>query len=602
MTQTENKSTNGAGPDQGTPGWSSAVKQFEEHMRAHLGSATGGLALDDYLVALADWSSKLSGRGDKVVELGASAAAKLADTLQFAGRALHTAPLDPSAGGKPAEDTAWQRWPFNVYARTWSNVAAWYEEALAAAPGMAPENAQRLGFARAQLLEAFSPRNYLATNPEVLEQTRAEGGQNLLRGYRHMLEDTARALIGTKTGQKIGQKTDPEAERDSPFEVGRDVALTPGSVVLRNQVLELIQYAPSTASVYAEPILIVPAWIMKYYILDLSAATSLVRYLVDRGHTVFVVSWKNPTSADRAIGLADYVDLGFRQALDAVTRILPGRRVHSVGYCIGGTLLAIAAADLAAAHDERLASATILAGQTDFAEPGDLSLFISPSQLKTLDALMAKRGVLESEAMSGAFKLLRSKEQLWTPAVDRYLRGRRDKPSELMAWNADGTRMPRRMLSEYLEWLYLRNDLANGRLEMNHRRIDLSKVDIPMFVVGTETDHVAPWKSVYKARGLVRSSDYTFLLTSGGHNAGIVSGPENPKRRHRVLTWTDATSTLDPDEWVAKAELRQGSWWPSWATWLAEHSSPTRVPPPPMGDPAAGLAPLGPAPGSYVFG
>jgi polyhydroxyalkanoate synthase len=559
-------------------------------MRAHLGTATGGLALDDYLVAFADWSSRLGGRADKVAELGASAAAKLADTLQFAGRALQPAPLDPAAGGQPGEGAAWQHWPFNVYARTWNNVAAWYEEALGAAPGVSPENAQRLGFARTQLLEAFSPRNYLATNPEVLEQTRAEGGQNLLRGYRHMLEDAARALAGTKT------------ERDSPFEVGRDVALTPGSVVLRNRVLELIQYAPSTASVYAEPILIVPAWIMKYYILDLSAATSLVRYLVDRGHTVFVISWKNPTSEDRGVGFADYVDLGFRQALDAVTRILPDRRVHSVGYCIGGTLLAIAAADLAAAHDGRLASATILAGQTDFAQPGDLSLFISPSQLKTLDALMAKRGVLESAAMSGAFKLLRSKEQLWTPAVDRYLRGRPDQPSELMAWNADGTRMPRRMLSEYLEWLYLRNDLANGRLEMNHRRIDLSKLELPMFVVGTETDHVAPWRSVYKARGLVRSPDYTFLLTSGGHNAGIVSGPENPKRRHRVLTWTDATSTLAPDAWLAKAELRQGSWWPSWATWLADHSSPTRVPPPPMGDPAAGLGPLGPAPGTYVLG
>ncbi|HEX8782340.1 MAG TPA: alpha/beta fold hydrolase, partial [Steroidobacteraceae bacterium] len=343
------------------------------------------------------------------------------------------------------------------------------------------------------------------------------------------------------------------------------------------------------------------AWIMKYYILDLSPRNSLVRYLVEKGHTVFMISWKNPDAADRELSLGDYVKLGFLDALAEVRRLIPQRRVHAVGYCIGGTLLAIAAAMLAAGGDTSLASLTLLAAQVDFSEPGELSVFITPSQIAMLEAMMSKSGVLESERMGAAFAMLRSRDLMWTPAVNQYMRGERPRLNDLMAWNADGTRMPWRMHSEYLERLYLKNELAQGTFTVNGTRIDLANIRVPMFVVGTETDHVAPWRSAYKVRGVTSSADYTFLLTSGGHNAGIVSGPVHPKRRHRILTWKNASATLTADEWLKSAALHEGSWWPAWEKWLAEHSGarqePARVPATARGSDGAALED---APGSYV--
>jgi polyhydroxyalkanoate synthase len=326
-----------------------------------------------------------------------------------------------------------------------------------------------------------------------------------------------------------------------------------------------------------------------------------VRYLVEKGHTVFMISWKNPGAADRALGLDDYLQLGFFDALTEVRRIVPQHPVHAVGYCIGGTLLAIAAAALAAHGDHSLASVTLLAAQADFSEPGELSVFITPSQIAMLEAMMHKSGVLESERMGAAFALLRSRDLLWTPAVDQYVRGERPKLNDLMAWNADGTRMPWRMHSEYLERLYLKNELAQGTFTVNGERVDLGQVHVPLFVVGTETDHVAPWRSVYKLRGLTRSADYTFLLTSGGHNAGIVSGPVHPRRRHRMLTWHDTTSTLSAHDWLHSAPLFEGSWWPAWQQWLARHSGAQQVSARLPGlDTAKALTPLGDAPGTYV--
>jgi polyhydroxyalkanoate synthase len=408
---------------------------------------------------------------------------------------------------------------------------------------------------------------------------------------KHWLEDAQRVAGG---GRAAGTEQ---------FEVGRGVAVTPGKVVFRNRLIELLQYAPQTPDVYAEPILITPAWIMKYYILDLSPRNSLVRYLVENGHTVFMISWKNPDAADRELGIDDYLQLGFLDALAEVRRIVPRQKVHAVGYCIGGTLLAMAAASLARAGEHPLASLTLLAAQADFSEPGELSVFITPSQIAILEALMHQSGVLESERMGGAFALLRSRDLLWGPAVDQYVRGERPKLNDLMAWNADGTRMPWRMHSEYLERLYLKNELARGEFTVRGERIDLSSLREPLFVVGTETDHVAPWRSVFKLRALTRSPDYTFLLTSGGHNAGIVSGPVHPRRRHRVLTWSSVPETLTPEEWLKRAPLHEGSWWPSWQSWLTAHSSPKRQPArTPGGAAAAGAAAaaLEDAPGRYV--
>jgi polyhydroxyalkanoate synthase subunit PhaC len=563
--------------------------QIERHLRAQLAALTGGLAPDDYLDAWWEWYLKLATQPPRQAQLARSAYQKTLDSWQFTARAAGGAPLAPGHEELGFSDAAWNVWPFNAYARAYANWASWWQQALEPPAATADPKLSRMSFAGRLLLEAGSPANFLQTNPELLKKTAAESGQNLIRGLKYWLEDAQRAVGG---GRPAGTEQ---------FEVGKEVAVTPGKVVFRNRLIELLQYAPQTPQVYAEPVLITPAWIMKYYILDLSPRNSLVRYLVEKGHTVFMISWKNPNAADRELGLDDYLQLGFLDALAEVRRLIPQRKVHAVGYCIGGTLLAIAAAALAQAGDKSFASLTMLAAQTDFSEPGELSVFITPSQIAMLEAMMAKSGVLESERMGTAFSLLRSRDLLWTPAVNQYMRGERPKLNDLMAWNADGTRMPWRMHSEYLERLYLKNELARGEFTVKGERIDLSALRAPMFVVGTETDHVAPWRSVYKARDLTRSSDYTFLLTSGGHNAGVVSGPVHPRRRHRMLTWSNATATLSPDAWMKSAPLLEGSWWPAWQRWLVEHSTPKRQPARPL--PAAAGATrsaLEDAPGRYV--
>jgi polyhydroxyalkanoate synthase subunit PhaC len=562
--------------------------KLQRALRAQMATVTGGLAPDDYVDAWWDWLLNVAKESPTQLEIFRDAMAKTADSVAFAMRAT-VAPLSPVAGDDYFAGDAWAHWPFNVCAHSYRNYANWLQSTLSSVPGVAPEHARTLDFVARNALETLSPANYLVSNPELLDTTRIEAGENLVRGLGFWLEDIQRAL-----GAKTPSGTDK-------FIIGRDIAATPGKVVLRNDLVELIQYSPATETVFAEPILIIPAWIMKYYILDLSASNSLVKYLVSLGHTVFMVSWKNPTASDRELGMDDYLRLGVRATVDAVSRIVPDRKIHSMGYCIGGTLLSIAAADLAAADDERLASMTLLAAQQDFSEPGELSVFISPSQLEMLEAVMSRTGVLKSEQMAAAFALLRSRDLLWTPAVNTYLRGKRQQPNDLMAWNADGTRMPHRMHADYLRQLYLDNALARGEFLVEGRRVDLAAIRLPMFVVGTETDHVAPWPSAYKARGLTRSADYTFLLTSGGHNAGIVSGPVHPRRRHRVRTWLNASETLAPQAWFETTEPIEGSWWPTWQQWLVQHSSQSRVAPPSMGSPAAGHPPLADAPGDYVL-
>jgi polyhydroxyalkanoate synthase subunit PhaC len=556
-------------------------------LREQMATVTGGLAPDVYVNAWWDWYLNVAKEPPKQLEIVQDAIAKAIDNWTFALQASSGEKVAPADGDARFRGDAWTGWPFNIMAHSYKNYVDWWQRAWSDVPGVAPENARQLEFVARNALETLSPANYLATNPELLEATRAEAGQNLVRGFGHWLEDVERTLEGK--GLAGTEK----------FVVGRDLAATPGKVILRNPLVELIQYSPATPNVYAEPVLIIPAWIMKYYILDLSPANSLVRYLTEQGHTVFMVSWKNPTASDRGLGMEDYLKLGLRETLDAVMTVVPKRKIHAVGYCIGGTLLSIAAAALGAEGDQRLASLTLLAAQQDFSEPGELSLFISPSQLDMLETAMDRAGVLKSEQMGGAFALLRSRDLLWTPAVNSYLRGRRDSPNDLMAWNADGTRMPCRMHAEYLRRLYLNNALARGEYESAGRRVDLKAIRLPMFVVGTETDHVAPWKSVYKARGLTRSPDYTFLLTSGGHNAGIVSGPVHPRRRHRVRTWSNDHETLAPDAWLESTEPKAGSWWPVWQRWLQQHSGNARVAPPELG--SESHPPSADAPGKYVL-
>ena len=565
-----------------------ATQQLVRGVRAQLATPVPGV--NDYLRAWADWSLGLALAPERQQALLQSALAYGADSARFAWQAAAGQPSPPANGNSTFSGAGWDQWPFNVYAHAHDNLKAWSREALGAAGGVSAENAQRLEFLQRQWLNFTSPAHYLPTNPDLLEQTRRENGANLLRGAQHWLEDAVRML------------TRGAAPGTEQFGVGKKVAVTPGKVVMRNEIAELIQYSPQTDSVYAEPILITPAWIMKYYILDLSPHNSLVNYLVGQGHTVFMLSWKNPTATDRNLAMDDYVRLGVLAALDAVQAIVPNRRVHAVGYCIGGTLLSIAAAALARDGDTRIGSITLFAAQTDFSEPGELSMFISPEQLAALEAQMQRDGVLSSESMGAAFALLRSSELIWAPAVNQYLRGQRAQLNDLMAWNADGTRMPCRMHSQYLERLYLHNELAAGTFTVDGKSIDLKQITVPMFVVGTETDHVAPWHSAFKTRAVTRSNDYTFLLTSGGHNAGIISGPVNAKRRHRLLQWNDPVARASPEQFMEQAELRAGSWWPTWQQWLVAHSAPGLTAPPPRGNAAAGYVPLADAPGGYVLG
>jgi polyhydroxyalkanoate synthase len=389
-------------------------------------------------------------------------------------------------------------------------------------------------------------------------------------------------------------RTAPQAGAAGGFKVGENLAATPGKVVFRNALMELIQYSPVTAEVGAEPVLIVPAWIMKYYILDLSPGNSMVRWLVGQGHTVFIMSWRNPGADLRDTSLDDYRTQGVAAAIDEVRRVCGKVKIHATGYCLGGTLLAITAAAMARDGDDRLASLSLFAAQTDFTEPGDLKLFITEDQLSFLGDIMQTQGYLDSAQMGSAFQMLQANDLIWAHAIRNYLLGEQDVPFDLMAWNADGTRLPARMHIEYLRHLYLNNDLAEGRLQAGGKPLALNDLHLPIFLVGTEQDQIAPWHSVFKLH-LGNDAELTFVLTSGGHNAGIVSEPGHQRRHFRIRTREADAPTPGAAEWEAETPPQEGSWWVEWSAWLAKHAAGEPIEPPPM------AASLGAAPGSYVL-
>lgn len=494
--------------------------------------------------------------------------------------------LHPLAQDKRFEDPAWHTPPYRWLALWFLLRQAWWQRAMTGVPGVTRHHEQMLAFAARQWLDMVSPSNFIATNPVVQRETARELGMNLLRGAAHAAEDTWRAELDL-----------PPAGAES-FQVGRDLAVTPGCVVFRNRLIELIQYTPTKRRVRAEPVLIVPAWIMKYYVLDLSPGNSLVRHLVDQGFTVFVISWKNPGSEDRDLGMDDYDRLGVRAALKAIAAIVPGERVHAAGYCLGGTLLALTAAALGRTGGKRLKTMTLLAAQTDFTDPGELGLFVDESQIAFLENLMWSHGYLDKRQMKGTFQLLRSNDLLWSYRLTHYLLGQRQPVSDLMAWNADGTRMPYRMHVQYLSDLFLRNALAHGEWQVDGMPVNLADIRVPIFNVGAVQDHVAPWRSVFRLHSLT-DANQTFVLTAGGHNVGIVNPPGQSRSSYRLRAWHAGDRLLTPDEWMTATPQVQGSWWTPWVKWLAGHSS-RQVAPPPMGAPHAGLPPLEAAPGRYV--
>ncbi|WP_245882618.1 PHA/PHB synthase family protein [Yoonia sediminilitoris] len=565
---------------------------LDKGLKAALAKSTAGLSPIALASAYSDWALHLGTAPGKQLQLLEKAGKKIWKWANYAARcASHPDGADPCITPLPQDrrfrGESWQKWPYNVMYQGFLLNQQWWYNATTGVEGVTAQHENVVTFSARQMLDVFSPSNFVATNPEILAKTISQGGLNLFRGWQNFVEDISRANSGKKP---VGLDA---------FEVGRNLATTPGKVVYRNHLIELIQYAPSTEQVHPEPILIVPAWIMKYYILDLGDHNSLVRYLTAQGFTVFMISWKNPDADDRDLGMDDYLSLGVRDALDAVDTITNGQKVHAMGYCLGGTLLSIAAAAMARDKDQRLRTLTLLATQTDFTEAGELMLFINDSQLAFLDDIMWDKGYLDTKQMAGAFQILRSNDLIWSRMIHDYLMGERSQMSDLMAWNADATRMPYRMHSEYLRSLFLKNDLAEGRYRVGLGPIALSDIRAPVFLVGTERDHVAPWHSVYKFN-LLSDTDVTFLLTNGGHNAGIISEPGHPHRHYRVREKSKDAPYTGPDRWMAETPAVDGSWWPVLAQWLSQRSG-APVKPPPMGAKENGYPPLCDAPGTYVL-
>ncbi|HEY9107839.1 MAG TPA: alpha/beta fold hydrolase, partial [Roseateles sp.] len=469
-------------------------------LKAGIGRLTHGLSPAALAAAIGDWASHLAASpGKQLALLGEAQRAWMAYGAQLLALARgDAAPL--VQGDKRFAHADWRQPPFAALAGAFLATQRWWHAATTGVPGMSPQHEQVVEFVARQVLDMLSPSNGILTNPEVLQRTIATGGRNLVDGTMDLWHEAQIVAAGLPP---------PGAER---FKPGVGVALTPGRVIYSNHLIELIQYEPATRAVLPEPLLIVPSWIMKFYILDLSPANSLVRYLVAQGHTVFMISWRNPGSEDRDLGMEDYLELGVLQALEAVKRAQPGRGVHLAGYCLGGTLAAMAAALLAREGDTTLKTLSLLAAQTDFEEPGELGLFINDSQVAFLEDVMDEPGYLDGRQMAGAFALINSRDLVWSRLVREYLLGRRTELDDLHAWNADATRLPARMHSEYLRGMYLRNDLAEGAYVVRGQPLDLQDIHVPAFLLGTEWDHVSPWRSVYKTLRLL-SSPVTFALT-----------------------------------------------------------------------------------------
>jgi polyhydroxyalkanoate synthase len=556
------------------------IAQVDLVANAAMVRATGGISPAAVGNAFMDWLAHLSMSPAKRAELASSATHRWKEMLPPARGGTNEA-VPGVVSDKRFADPAWQRWPYNLLVSAFTQSEQWWDEATHGVRGVSRHHADVVGFTVRQWLDFFAPSNFIATNPVVIDETLRSAGANLQAGLQRMLQDWEKNSPGNT------------AAKDKAFQVGVNMAVTPGRVVYRNRLMELIQYEPAGEKVHARPILIVPAWIMKYYILDLSQDNSLVKFLVAHGYTVFMISWKNPGSAERNISFDDYRSMGIMAALDEIGRISKAPDVNAVGYCLGGTNLAIAAAAMARDKDRRLASISLFCAQVDFEEPGELSLFIDESQVAFIEAMMANQGYLDTRQMAGAFQMLRSNDLIYSHYVNQYLMGKPEVQNDLMAWNADATRMPYRMHSQYLRSLFLRNDLSENRYRVKGKVASLSDIRIPVFAVGTVTDHVAPWKSVYKIHQAV-SGDVTFVLTTGGHNAGVVSPPGSHHRRYQLAHHAPKDAYVDAESWQKQAHSVEGSWWPAWEKWLADRSG-TWTAPPPMGKP------LCKAPGIYVL-
>jgi len=492
--------------------------------------------------------------------------------------------VTPDAGDKRFADPEWssnQYYDFLKQAYLLS--ARWAKQMVSDAADLDPHTKQKAEFYVRQITNAMSPSNFVLTNPELLRETVLSNADNLVRGMQMLAED-----IATGGGDLKIRQSDA-----SMFEVGRNLATTPGKVIFQNELMQLIQYAPSTPMVLKRPLLIVPPWINKFYVLDLTPEKSFIKWCVDQGITVFCISWVNPDAHLAKKSFEDYVHEGPLAALDAIKLAIGEDKVHTVGYCVGGTLLAITLATMAARHDERVASATLFASQVDFTHAGDLKVFVDEEQISALERQMAERGYLEGKTMATVFNMLRSNDLVWPYVINNYLKGKAPFPFDLLYWNSDATRMPAANHSFYMRNCYLDNKLAKGQMLIDGAPINLKSVTVPIYNLATREDHIAPAKSVLLGckffGGPVR-----FVMAGSGHIAGVV----NPPAKNKYQYWTgQRPRNADLDGWLAKAKEYPGSWWPDWLVWLTRQG-PTEVPARIPGEGA--LKAIEDAPGSYV--
>ena len=492
--------------------------------------------------------------------------------------------IDAPSADRRFKDEAWKEHEvFDFIKQTYLLSARYVQDVVRQTDGLDPKTAQKVDFYARQFCDAMSPSNFLLTNPEVLRKTAETGGENLLKGLSNLLADLERG-----NGKISIRMTDMDA-----FRLGENIGISPGKVVFQNELMELIQYSPATETVLKRPLLIIPPWINKFYILDLRPKNSFVRWAVSQGHTVFVISWINPDERLSEKGFEDYMQEGLLTALDAIEEATGERDVNAIGYCLGGTLLAATLAYSAVKGDNRIKSATFFVTMMDFKEAGELGVFIDEEQLKLIEDKMAKRGYLDGSEMAGTFNLLRANDLIWSFVVNNYLLGNEPFPFDLLYWNSDSTRMPARMHSFYLRKMYQENLLVQaGGVELSGVPIDLRKIKTPSYFLSTREDHIAPWKSTYAGTQLL-SGRRRFVLAASGHIAGVVNPPEGGKYSH----WINEELPPDPEDWFRGATEVPGSWWPDWQRWvtgLAKATVPARIP-------GEGKLPaIDDAPGSYV--
>jgi len=504
-------------------------------------------------------------------------------TLKLLGAPM-AAIAEPAKGDKRFKHEDWQEHAlFDYIKQSYLIAARWLQKAVADVEGLTPDSQKKVAFFTRQYIDALAPSNFALTNPEVFREIVATGGQNLVKGLHNLLDDIERG-----NGQLKISMTDPKA-----FELGVNIGTTPGKVIYQNDLMQLIQYEPATPKVGKRPLLVIPPWINKYYILDLRENNSFIKWMVDQGLTVFVISWINPDARHADKDFTSYLDEGPLAALDAIEKATGEKEVNALGYCLGGTLLATLLAYMAAKKDKRIVSATFMTALTDFSNPGELGVFIDEGQLDNLELRMIERGFLEGSEMAETFNMLRGNDLIWSFVINNYLMGRDPFPFDLLHWNTDATRMPARMHSYYLRNMYLNNRLREpGGITLGGVPIDLSKVTLPTYFAASMEDHIAPWKTTYAGPLLMRGKG-RFTLSGSGHIAGMI----NPPSANKYGYWINDALPENPDDWLAGAKQHEGSWWNDWREWLGHFTGPqvaARVPG------KGKLKVIEAAPGSYV--